>query len=249
MQITELLPELITKLAPTGPFPTDVSAQFAYWRQLVTKRQPGDLPKHYLQQEDQLLDLIWQKRGYVELNDLTEYRPGIYLTRGDLTRLKVDAIVNSASDQMLGCFEPEHICLDNEIHVLAGSRLREECALVMQHTRLTPGQARITAGHHLPSQHIIHALAPKVMGEPTLQLQQQLAACYEATLTLALENNLQSIAFCSLGTGHKNFPNPLATQIALDVTERFHAKHPEVKIIFCPYKDIDYNLYHYLLNN
>ena len=47
MQITELLPELITKLAPTGPFPTDVSAQFAYWRQLVTKRQPGDLPKHY----------------------------------------------------------------------------------------------------------------------------------------------------------------------------------------------------------
>ena len=68
MQITELLPELITKLAPTGPFPTDVSAQFAYWRQLVTKRQPGDLPKHYLQQEDQLLDLIWQKRGHVELS-------------------------------------------------------------------------------------------------------------------------------------------------------------------------------------
>lgn len=196
-----------------------------------------------------MLDLIWQKRGYVELNDLTECRPGIYLTRGDLTRLKVDAIVNSASDQMLGCFEPEHICLDNEIHVLAGSRLREECALVMQHTRLTPGQARITAGHHLPAQHIIHALAPKVMGEPTLQLQQQLAACYEATLTLALENNLQSVAFCSLGTGHKNFPSPLATQIALDVTESFHAKHPEVKIIFCPYKDIDYNLYHYLLNN
>ena len=56
--LIQRVPELITKLAPTGPFPTDVSAQFAYWRQLVTKRQPGDLPKHYLQQEDQLLDLI-----------------------------------------------------------------------------------------------------------------------------------------------------------------------------------------------
>lgn len=202
-----------------------------------------------MQQEDQLLDLIWQKRGHVELSKLTEYRPGIYLAKGDLTRLKVDAIVNSASDQMLGCFEPEHICLDNEIHVLAGSRLREECALLMQHSRLKPGQARITAGHHLPAKHVIHALAPKVTGEPTLELQQQLATCYEATLTLALENDLHSIAFCSLGTGHKNFPSPLAAQIALDITESFHAKHPELKIIFCPYKDIDHNLYHYLLNN
>lgn len=249
MQISELLPEMIKDLAPTGPLPMTTSAQLVYWRQLATKRLPGKLPKGYLVKEDEFLQKLWQQRMTLTLADLTEIRPGIYLTQGDITNLKVDAIVNASDNAMLGCFTLDHPCLDNEVHLLAGSRLREECAQMMQGQKVPAGQVRITKGYHLPSAYIMHAVAPKVVGELTETQKKALADCYEACLTLALEKSLSSIAFCSLGTGARNFPSPAAASIAYRVITNFHQLHPEIKIVLSPYKDIDHELYRYLFTH
>lgn len=247
MELTELLPELIKDLAPTGPLPTEHSAQFAYWRQLITTKKTADLPKGYLTKEDQLLEFIWKKRDTLELIDFEELSTGIYLTQGDLTQVKADAIVDPCSPHMLGCFKPEHVCLDNEIHVFAGSRLRQECTQMMQGTVATVGQARITKGYHLPAKYVIHTLPPQVKGNLTAAQRKTLENCYHACFTLALEYQLKSLAFSCLATGSANFPNDVAAKIAISSAKRFHQKHPELKIIFNTYKDIDYNLYRYLL--
>ena len=62
---------------------------------------------------------------------------GISVVQADITRLQVDAIVNAANSQMLGCFQPLHACIDNTIHSAAGLQLRQECNEIMQ-------------GHELP---------------------------------------------------------------------------------------------------
>ena len=247
MELTDLLPELIKELAPTGPLPTDRLLQFAYWRQLMTLKKTVDLPKGYLAKEDQLLELIWKKRLVLELTDLKEITPGIYLTQGDLTQLKADAIVDPCTPDLLGCFDPEHVCLDNEIHVFSGSRLRQECTQMMQGKKAQVGQARITNGYHLPAKHVIHTVAPQVKGVLTDAQKEALTNCYHACFTLALEHQLDSLAFSCLATGSANFPNDVAAKIAISTAKNFHRNHPELKIIFNTYKDIDYNLYHYLL--
>ena len=251
MQITELLPELITKLAPTGPFPTDVSAQFAYWRQLVTKRQPGDLPKHYLQQEDQLLDLIWQKRGHVELSKLTEYRPGIYLAKGDLTRLKVDAIVNAANKAMLGCYRPNCNCLDNAIHTFAGVQLRNECYQVMQNVGRFVKVAQVlpTKAYNLPSKYVFHVAGPYVKNKIlTPEYEKQLAQAYYNCLKLAHDNDLKSLAFCCISTGEFGFPNERAAQIASKTVKDFLCQtDSKLKVIFNVFKDRDLEIYQRIL--
>ena len=81
-------------------------------------------------QDAYLVDRL-AERGMTRLKDLTPVRPGLYLWQGDITTLAVDAIVNAANSQMLGCFVPCHGCIDNAIHTYAGVQLRLECARLM----------------------------------------------------------------------------------------------------------------------
>lgn len=92
------------------------------------------------------------------------------LWQGDITRLKVDAIVNAANSQMLGCFVPHHRCIDNAIHSAAGMELRAECDSIMKHQGHSEptGKAKITRGYNLPANWVIHTVGPIVYGpQPT----------------------------------------------------------------------------------
>ena len=86
----------------------------------------------------------------------------IVLWRGDITTLAVDAIVNAANSQMLGCFVPCHGCIDNAIHSAAGIQLRNECAQLMeaQGYEEPVGKAKITKGYNLPAKYVIHTVGP-----------------------------------------------------------------------------------------
>ena len=125
-----------------------------------------------------------QKKGIVSFeNDNNK----IILWKGDITRLKVDAIVNAASNQMEGCFVPGHHCIDNAIHTYAGIQLREKCHQIMkQQGILEPtGKAKITSAYNLPSCYVIHTVGPIVREFVTKKEETLLASCYESCLNLA----------------------------------------------------------------
>ena len=175
------------------------------------------------------------------------------LWQGDITRLCVDAIVNAANSQMLGCFHPLHKCIDNAIHSAAGVQLREECHQLMLrqgHPEET-GTAKITKAYNLPCKHVIHTVGPIIPdGIPTAFQQEQLASCYRSIMACADENRLESIAFCCISTGEFRFPNKLAAEIAVKTVKDYLLEHPNTSIkhvVFNVFKDVDKEIYQRLL--
>ena len=99
-----------------------------YFRALVNARMPNKISKEFLQIQDEYLQEQLRLKGITDIDDLSPVALGIYLWQGDITTLKCDGIVNAANSQMLGCFCPNHGCIDNAIHTFAGVQLRQECA-------------------------------------------------------------------------------------------------------------------------
>jgi O-acetyl-ADP-ribose deacetylase len=138
--------------------------------------------------------------------------PRIELIQGDITKLKVDAIVNAANSSLLGGGG-----VDGAIHRAAGPQLVEECRTLKG---CPTGQARITKGYNLPAKHVIHTVGP-VWNNGTKNEDELLASCYRNSLQLAAENNIRTIAFPSISTGAYRFPFERACNIALDTIEEF----------------------------
>ena len=104
--------------------PEKVEEQEVLYRALQNVRYPAPMTADFLYQQDRYLQEKLLEKGVVDLKDLTPIRPNLYLWQGDITRLAVDAIVNAANSKLLGCFVPNHSCIDNAIHTAAGVELR-----------------------------------------------------------------------------------------------------------------------------
>lgn len=176
--------------------------------------------------------------------------------RGDITSLEgVSAIVNAANSALLGCFRPEHRCIDNVIHSVSGPRLRKACAEIMtkQGHQEPVGSAKVTPGFNLPSQYVIHTVGPalKPRQEPTTQDCLDLANCYASCLDAAeelpaLEDGRKVIAFCCISTGLFAFPGDLAAQIATKTVLQWcdaHADTTITDIIFDVFLEQDLTFY------
>lgn len=173
---------------------------------------------------------------------------GVQLWKGDITRLKVDAIVNAANAQGLGCWAPLHNCIDNCIHSAAGIQLRKECNDQLQGRLLKTGEAIMTMGYNLPAKHVIHTVGPIIdTNIPTKEQEAQLAQCYRSCLNLAEQAGLESIAFCCISTGVFHFPNERAAEIAIE-TVRNYPRQSVKTIIFNVFLDKDYDIYHRFLS-
>ena len=172
------------------------------------------------------------------------------LWRGDITRLKADAIVNAANSALLGCFCPCHGCIDNAIHSAAGLQLREECRRIMEaqgHPEPS-GRAKITGGHALPARHVLHTVGPVIRGRVTSQDREALASCYRSCLELAAGHGLETVAFCCISTGEFRFPRGEAAAIAVEAVENFLRRDTSIrKVIFNVFQDEDEALYRRLL--
>ena len=161
----------------------------------------------------------------------------------------MDAIVNAANAQMLGCFHPLHKCIDNAIHSAAGVQLREEChRLMLQQGHPEPtGQAKITKAYNLPCKYVIHTVGPIIPnGIPTESQKELLASCYRNIMACADENDLESIAFCCISTGEFRFPNQLAAGIAVQTVKNYLTAHPDCsvkQVVFNVFKDEDKRIY------
>ena len=222
--------------------PSTLEERQRMMRALMNVWEPKAISNDFLTMQDAELQMQREDKGVVEFHD-----EGLTIWQGDITRLKVDAIVNAANAQALGCWAPLHNCIDNCIHSAAGIQLRKECADKMQGRLLATGDAFITQGYNLPARHVIHTVGPIIPdGIPTKEQEEQLAQCYHSCLDLAEQNGLESIAFCCISTGVFHFPNELAARIALE-TVKSYLRHALKTIVFNVFLDKDRDIYQQLL--
>ena len=141
------------------------------------------------------------------------------VVQGDITRQKVDAIVNAANERLRGGGG-----VDGAIHRAAGPKLLEEC---IQIDGCPTGEARITKGYQLPARYVIHTVGPVWQsgskGEPEI-----LASCYRKSLELAAANGVRTIAFPGISTGVYGYPLEAATRVALTTVKRCLADLPGI---------------------
>lgn len=228
-------------------FSPDEDAQFCLFRSLVNIRHPKPINGAYLSLQDAFLQK--EIRNVTDWHDLTPKEDGIYLWQGDITTLKVDAIVNAANAGMTGCYYPCHKCIDNCIHTYAGVQLRNYCAAIMleQGYPEPTGQAKITPAFNLPSKYVIHTVGPIVDGPLTHKHRELLASCYRSCLNLADENGLESIAFCCISTGEFHFPNVEAAVIAIREVREYRKRGGKCSCVFNVFVDQDRKIYCKLL--
>ena len=232
--------------------PEEEEEQKRMLRALMNIRPPRPLQGEFLQVQDAYLQEENRRAGVTDVDALPvcPLDGRLVLWQGDMTTLRVDAIVNPANSQMLGCFRPLHGCADNIIHSRAGLALRDRCHCLMQaqgHEEPT-GQAKITPGYNLPCRYVLHTVGPIVDGALTQEHERLLASCYTSCLALAEENAVKSLAFCCISTGVFMFPNHRAAEIAVSTVRRWlDETGSRMKVIFNVYKDLDLDIYRELL--
>ena len=219
-------------------------------RGLFNIRMPVAASANFLTVQDAYLKEEISERGITDIKDMKPIQKDIYLWQGDITALKCGAIVNAANCKMLGCFIPNHRCIDNAIHTYAGVQLRCRCAEIMdkQGVDEKTGSAKMTQAFNLPCDYVIHTVGPIVYGMLTEEDERLLASCYESCLALADDNAVKSIAFCCISTGEFHFPNQRAAEIAVQTVKQYKEdKNSDIEVVFNVFKDIDYEIYRKLL--
>lgn len=143
--------------------PSDLSDKKEFLRGLFNMRKPGYISDEFLSIQDEYLQEEIKSKKITSLNDLTEIKKDIYIFKGDITTLAVDGIVNACNSALLGCFFPNHACIDNAIHTYAGVQLRNRCSEMMKGSSEPTGQARLTLAYNLPSKAILHTVGLSLM--------------------------------------------------------------------------------------
>lgn len=232
--------------------PENAQGQKDLLRALMNVRPPRPVKEEFLVVQDEYLSEERDMEGVVDVGALPSLRSDgrLALWRGDITTLKVDAIVNAANSGMRGCFQALHSCIDNIIHSKSGIQLRLYCDEMMnrQGHEEPAGQAKITPAFNLPCRYVLHTVGPIVGGRVTRRDRELLASCYRSCLELAAEKGLESVAFCCISTGVFHFPNQEAAEIAVKtVTDFLQTPSSVRKVIFNVFKDMDEQIYRNLL--
>ena len=238
--------------------PEDAEEKRRILRSLMNIRMPKKISEEVLAVQNAYLKERASEKGVVRLDAIPEIRDHLSIWQGDITRLEVDAIVNAANSQMLGCFIPMHTCIDNCIHTFAGIQLRAECNRRMNELRSRYGGdyeqptalPMLTDAYNLPAKKVIHVVGPIVQGKLTAGLEKDLADCYRNSMDLCMENGLESVAFCCISTGVFHFPNQRAAEIAVETVLEWLKAHDYrmERVVFNVFKDEDQEIYRRLLS-
>ncbi|MBR5338784.1 MAG: protein-ADP-ribose hydrolase [Lachnospiraceae bacterium] len=238
--------------------PADSEGKKRILRSLMNIRMPKKMAPSVIAVQDEYLKERSRENGIISTDEISTvadqgsshaFADKLSIWQGDITRLSVDAIVNAANSQMLGCFVPMHLCIDNCIHTYAGVQLRAECGRKMNALRMKYGAdyaqptaiPMLTDGYNLPAKKVVHIVGPIVSGKLTQALEQDLSCCYKNTLDLCVENGIRSVAFCCISTGVFSFPNERAAEIAVQTVTEWLMAHPDgmERVIFNVFKDED----------
>ena len=163
------------------------------------------------------------------------------VVQGDITKLKVDAIVNAANKSLLGGGG-----VDGAIHAAAGPELLAKCRTL---GGCETGEAKLTKGYNLPAEYIIHTVGPIYRFHSPVEDDQLLAACYRNSLDLAEKYNCKSIAFSCISTGVYGYPKKLAAKVAVATVKAWLSEHrSQMEIIFCVFDSENKTIYQEMLN-
>lgn len=159
----------------------------------------------------------------------------IELVQGDITRERVDAIVNAANTQLRGGGG-----VDGAIHRAAGPELQ---AALNEIGWCPTGDARITPGFRLPARYVIHAVGPVWQGGNAGE-DELLVSCYRAAFRIADAYHLRSISFCSISTGVYGFPLERAARLVIPTLRDLAERHPAIRTVrMVTFSDDSYSAY------
>lgn len=251
-----LIEELLVELPQYRKMqiPTEEEEQKRLLRSLMNIRSPRPVSDRFLALQDEYLSEEVAEKGVTDSASLPvcTLDQRFALWRGDITTLKIDAIVNAANRALRGCFIPCHSCVDNIIHSVSGIQLRLTCDKIMNEQGYDEptGRAKITPAYNLPCRFVIHTVGPIVSGPLTETHCRQLANCYRSCLELAAEKALTSIAFCCISTGEFHFPQKKAAEIAVQTVTEFLRTDTQIeKVVFNVFKQEDYDIYKRILGS
>lgn len=165
------------------------------------------------------------------MNRLQINQTTLSLSKGDITRCEVDAVVNAANESLLGGGG-----VDGAIHRAAGPELLAACRLL---NGCPTGEAKLTPGFRLKAAHVIHTVGPVWRGG-THGEAELLASCYQKSLELAEDNGIRTLAFPAISTGIYGYPLSQATKIAVATVRKYLENHPRTiitEIIFVCFDD------------
>lgn len=229
----------------------DDHSRWTVFRGLVNVRDVYQPSPEYLLAEESLLQAKLAPAASPDQWQKSQLDQRIFLWQGDITRLKVDAIVNAANKNGLGCYIPNHHCIDNTIHTMAGAQVRTDMAKALNGRKLPVGKVMVTKAYNLPAKFIFHTVGPVIYKEPVSKMNQDLlAACYLNSLKEADARGLSTIAFCSISTGEFHFPKALARDIAIQTVQDYLKEtDSSLQVVFNVFLDEDVALYQKVLIN
>lgn len=258
MEKLDYLINYLLKEAKKADFDYSNIDKKSLYRALVNIRQAKPISEDFLQVEDEYLQDELKKENVTDIENIKtikeQYQKSnllnsnkICLWQGDITKLKIGAIVNAGNSNGLGCFIPNHNCIDNQINTFAGVRLRLACNDIMKNLNynLETGNAIITKGYNLPSNYVIQTVGPIITGDVTKQKEIELANCYKNSLQLAIDNGINTIAFPCISTGIFRFPKDKASKISIKTVDEFISSNTEKidKVVFNLWSDEDVMIY------
>lgn len=163
----------------------------------------------------------------------------ISLQKGDITKMKTDAIVNAANSSLLGGGG-----VDGAIHRAGGKAIFEECKKI---GGCAVGEAVITSAGNLPAKYIIHTVGPVWHGGMKKE-EQLLANAYRNSLKTAIENGIKTVAFPNISTGVYRFPKQKAAEIAIKTVKDFLSSNDTIEqVIFVCFDEENYQIYQQIL--
>lgn len=244
----ELLKKLVSFLIEDGDY--DLKTPETYeelrklYKALVNVREPKFISEEVLKLEDQYLKLEIEDKNVTDVQDLDELEENIILWRGDITTLKCDVIVNAGNSQGLGCFNPQHLCIDNIIHTNAGMRLRLECNEILKGSKIKTGDYIVADGYNLPCKKVITTVGPRILKNVRKEDEENLSSCYKNSLEYAIKNNFKSIAFPCISTGIFRYPKSQAKVVAYNTVKDVLKEYDtNIKVVFNVFSEEDYDEY------
>ena len=233
---TKLITEKLGRKGKSGNFNRALNLLRTY--ELITYKfpnKPGSSYQKYL-----ITKLGIETISILEKIEFT-LMENIQVIKCDITKLKVDAIVNAANTSLLGGGG-----VDGAIHNAAGDELLRECRKL---GGCATGKAKITKGYDLPAKYIIHTVGPVWHGGKTKE-DELLISCYANSLDLAVQNNIASIAFPAISCGVYRFPKDRAAKIAVREVRQYMKEHTQIKkVLFVCSNDKIYQAYQRVLES